>query len=163
MKFPYFQTVKIHLTGLYVSSLLFYSLLASIFRRNFCIQTQCVHFHRRKVIFPFETCPSIYRYNLRRACCKVVHIGDRHWNRNQCDCFLIFATNLLCSLYKSGHVCDSFSHNLFLKVYPLKAQWVYRAEQDGLEMSSAPICISFFTWQACLSQPDRHMHTLPQS
>lgn len=97
MKFPYFQTVKIHLTGLYLSSWLFYSLLVSIFRRNFCIQTQCFHFHIWKVIFPFETFPSIYCYNFRGACCNVVKIRDRHWHRNQCFCILIFATDLLCS------------------------------------------------------------------
>lgn len=163
MKSSYLGTVKIHLTGLYLSSLLFHSLLVSICRRNFYIQTQYFYFHIWKVIFPFETYPSIYCSNLRRAFCNVAYIGDRHWYRNQCDCLLIFDTDLLWSLYKSGHICDSFCHNLFLEVYSLKDQWVYRVEQKRVEMSSAPIYVSFFTWQACLSQWDRHTHTLPQS
>lgn len=155
--------MKTHPTGLYLSSLLFYSLLVSICRRTFRIQPHCFHFHLWKVIFPSETCPSSYCYNLERACCNVGSIGDRHWYRNRCHCFLIFATDPLCSLSKSGHACDSFSHNLFLKVYFLKAQWVYRAEQEELEMSSAPISISFSSGQGCLSQWHRHVHTLPLS
>lgn len=144
--------------------LLFNWFLVTIFSTNFCINTQCFHFHLWKVAFPFEAYPSIYCYNPTRACCKMVHIGDRHSYRNQCDCFLILVTNLLYSFCKLGHICDSFSHDLcFTKVYSLKAQWVYKLELDGLEIISAPIYVSFLIWQACLSQQHRHMQALPQS
>lgn len=142
--------------SVFEKSVLFLIVSDSIFRRNFYIQTESFNFNTWRVIFPFEAYPAIYCINPRSTFCNVVHMGT-DWYQNQCDCCLIFATNLLCSFYKSGHVSHSFSHNPFLKVYSLKAQWDYRAEQDGLEMSSA-IYVSLFTWQACLSGTGTCVH-----